>query len=177
MACSQPGGIARAPHLDGDTARSQRLRWPDHRGYPSAKTRRPADCVALSTASKRPKIRRFSRSSTPYRAPVGPQSIGNRSASTRPRPGTRARSPSSRSSKTPGRALTASRRRPTKTLEFASAAAVRGVEARPTHSLPRARAPLRPTPALALPEAKITSPGRAALAAVVGRLLAGLKSI
>ena len=88
MACSQPGGIARAPHLDGDTARSQRLRWPDHRGYPSAKTRRPADCVASSTTSECPKNRCFSRSSTPSQAPEGPQSIGNRSASTRPRSGT-----------------------------------------------------------------------------------------
>ena len=57
MACSQPGGIDRAPHLDGDTARSQRLRWPDHRGYPSAKTRRPARCVASSTTSECPKNR------------------------------------------------------------------------------------------------------------------------
>ena len=110
MACSQPGGIARAPHLDGDTARSQRLRWPDHRGYPSAKTRRPADCVASSTTSECPKNRCFSRSSTPSQAPEGPQSIGNRSASTRPRSGTRTRSPSPRSSISPGRAFTACRR-------------------------------------------------------------------
>ena len=168
---SQPGGIARAPHLDGDTARSQRLCWTAPRGYPSAKTRRPEDFVATSTAGKCPTNRCFSRSSTPSRAPEGPQSVGNRLTSTRLRSGTRARSPSPKSSKTPGRALTASRRRPTKTLEFASAAAVRGVEARPTHPLPRARVALRQNPALGAPGGENHLPGSPSGAAVVGRLL------
>ena len=132
---------------------------PHHRGCPPVKTRRPADCVATRTTGKCQKNRCFSRSSTPSRAPEGPQSIGNRSASTRPRSGTRTRSPSPRSSISPGRAFTACRRRSDKARELSSAATVLGVEARPTHPLPRARVPLRQPPAPGAPGGENHLPG------------------
>ena len=172
MAVLSPGALPARPTSTATRHDPSGFAGPHHA---ATRRRRPDVQRTSSRRARRVNVLRIDvfreRSSTPSRAPEGPQSFGNRSASTQLRSGTRARSPSPKSSKTPGRALTASRRRPTKTLEFASAAAVRGVEARPTHPLPRARVALRQNPAPGAPGGENHLPSSPSGAAVVGRLL------